>query len=63
MLPLMILAHNALKLGVTFALAELITPLTNAIVNTYRITHTPDRVSGASAGRLDADLILVRLAR
>jgi MFS family permease len=45
-LPLLLLAHNALLLGLIVAAAELITPVTNSIVVTYRVALTPDRLQG-----------------
>jgi len=45
-LPLLLLAHNAILLGVIVAAAELITPVTNSIVVSYRVALTPDRLQG-----------------
>jgi MFS-type transporter involved in bile tolerance (Atg22 family) len=45
-LPLLLLAHNALLLGLIVAAAELITPVTNSIVVSYRVSLAPDRLQG-----------------
>jgi predicted MFS family arabinose efflux permease len=45
-LPLLLVAHNALLLGLIVAAAELITPVTNSIVTSYRVALTPDRLQG-----------------
>jgi MFS family permease len=45
-LPLLLLAHDALLLGVIVALAELVTPVTNSIVISYRVALAPDRLQG-----------------
>jgi MFS family permease len=45
-LPLLLLADNAILLGLIVAAAELITPVTNSIVVSYRIGLTPDRLQG-----------------
>jgi len=45
-LPLLLLAHNALLIGLIVAAAELITPVTNSIVTSYRVALTPDRLQG-----------------
>ena len=44
--PLLLVAHNALLLGVVLAAAELITPVTNSIVAGYRVALAPDRLQG-----------------
>jgi MFS family permease len=44
--PLLLLAHNALLLGLIVATAELITPVTNSIVVSHRVGLTPDRLQG-----------------
>jgi hypothetical protein len=38
--------HNALLLGLIVAAAELITPVTNAFVVSYRVALAPDRLQG-----------------
>jgi MFS family permease len=45
-LPLLLLAHNALLLGLIVAAAELVTPVSNSIVVGYRVALTPDRLQG-----------------
>lgn len=45
-IPWLLLAHNAILLGVIVAAAELITPVTNSIVVSYRVALTPDRLQG-----------------
>jgi predicted MFS family arabinose efflux permease len=45
-LPWMLIAHNALLLGVIVAAAELLTPVTNSIVVSYRVSLAPDRLQG-----------------
>lgn len=45
-LPLLLLAHNALLLGLIVAAAELGTPVTNSIVVSYRVALAPDRLQG-----------------
>jgi predicted MFS family arabinose efflux permease len=45
-LPLLLLAHNAILLGLIVAAAELITPVTNSIVVSYRVGLAPDRLQG-----------------
>jgi predicted MFS family arabinose efflux permease len=45
-IPWLLLAHNALLIGVILAAAELITPVTNSIVVGYRVALTPDRLQG-----------------
>jgi MFS family permease len=45
-LPWLLLAHNAVLLGVIVATVELITPVTNSIVVSYRVALTPDRIQG-----------------
>jgi MFS family permease len=45
-LPLLLVAHNALLLGVIVAATELITPVTNSIVTSQRVALTPDRLQG-----------------
>ena len=45
-IPLLLIAHSAVLLGVILAGAELITPVTNSIVVSYRVAHTPDRLQG-----------------
>ena len=45
-LPLLLVTHFALLLGVIVALAELITPVTNSIVVGYRVALAPDRLQG-----------------
>jgi predicted MFS family arabinose efflux permease len=45
-IPLLLVAHNALLLGLVLAAAELITPVTNSIVVGYRVALAPDRLQG-----------------
>jgi MFS family permease len=45
-LPLLLVAYNALLLGVILAVAELVTPVTNSIVVSYRVALAPDRLQG-----------------
>jgi hypothetical protein len=45
-IPLLLVAHNALLLGLILAAAELITPVTNSIVVGYRVALAPDRLQG-----------------
>jgi MFS family permease len=45
-IPLLLVAHNALVLGLVLAAAELLTPVTNTIVVGYRVTLAPDRLQG-----------------
>jgi predicted MFS family arabinose efflux permease len=45
-LPLLLVAHNALLLGLVVAAAELVTPVTNSIVVSIRIALAPDRLQG-----------------
>jgi predicted MFS family arabinose efflux permease len=44
--PLLAVVHPALALGVVLAAAELITPVTNSIVVSYRVALAPDRLQG-----------------
>ena len=46
MLPLLLLAHNALLLGAIVAGAVLITPVTNSIVLSRQVALVPDRLQG-----------------
>jgi predicted MFS family arabinose efflux permease len=52
--PLLLVVHSALLIGAVIALAELLTPLVNAIVSGARVAATPDelqgRVQAASTG-------------
>jgi MFS family permease len=45
-LPLLLLAHNAVLLGLIVAAAEFSTPVTNSIVVSYRVALAPDRLQG-----------------
>jgi predicted MFS family arabinose efflux permease len=45
-LPLLLVVHHALLLGLVVALAEMVTPVTNSIVVSYRVALTPDRLQG-----------------
>jgi hypothetical protein len=45
-LPLLLVAHNALLLGLIVAAAELITPVTNSIVTSHRVALIPGRLQG-----------------
>jgi MFS family permease len=44
--PLLLLVHSAILIGVVIAIAELLTPLTNAIVSGARVAATPDELQG-----------------
>jgi predicted MFS family arabinose efflux permease len=57
-LPLLLLAHNAILLGLIVATAELITPVTNSIVVSYRVALAPDRLQG----RVQAAATLISFA-
>lgn len=46
MLPLLLLAHNALVLGAIAAGAVFVTPVTNSIVLSHQVALTPDRLQG-----------------
>jgi MFS family permease len=43
-MPLLLLVHNALLLGLIVAVAELLTPVTNSIVVSYRVALAPDQL-------------------
>jgi MFS family permease len=45
-IPLLLVAHNAVLLGLIIAAAELVTPVTNSIVVGFRVALTPDRLQG-----------------
>ncbi len=45
-IPLLLIAHNALLFGLILAAAELITPVPNSIVVSYRVALAPDRLQG-----------------
>jgi predicted MFS family arabinose efflux permease len=45
-IPWLLLAHNALLIGVIIGAAALITPVTNSIVVGYRVALAPDRLQG-----------------
>jgi predicted MFS family arabinose efflux permease len=45
-IPLLLVARNALLLGLILAAAELMTPVTNSIVVGYRVALAPDRLQG-----------------
>jgi hypothetical protein len=45
-IPLLLVAHEAVFLGLVLAAAELITPVTNSIVVGYRVALAPDRLQG-----------------
>jgi MFS family permease len=45
-MPLMLLAHNAVLLGLIVAAAELLTPVTNSFVVSLRVALAPDRLQG-----------------
>jgi predicted MFS family arabinose efflux permease len=57
-LPWLLLAHNALLLGVIVAAAEMITPVTNSILVGLRISLTPDELQG----RVQAGSTLISLS-
>jgi MFS family permease len=44
--PLLLLVHSAVLIGAVIALAELLTPLVNAIVSGARVAATPDELQG-----------------
>ncbi|HWF51227.1 MAG TPA: MFS transporter [Solirubrobacteraceae bacterium] len=44
--PLLLVFHNALLLGLVLATAELITPVSNSIVVSFRVGLAPDRLQG-----------------
>lgn len=44
--PLLLLAHDALLIGVIMAAAELVTPVTNSFVVSFRVGLAPDRLQG-----------------
>jgi predicted MFS family arabinose efflux permease len=44
--PLLLLAHNAILIGLILAAAIVTTPVTNSIVVGYRVALTPDRLQG-----------------
>ena len=45
-IPLLLVAHNALLFGVIVATAELMTPVTNSIVVGFRVALAPDHLQG-----------------
>lgn len=45
-IPLLLVAHNAILIGLILAAAIVITPLTNSIVVGYRVALTPDELQG-----------------
>ena len=45
-IPLLLLTHNAVLLGLIVAAAELLTPVTNSMVVGYRVALAPDRLQG-----------------
>lgn len=45
-IPLLLVVHNAIAIGVILAASILITPLTNSIVVGYRVALTPDALQG-----------------
>lgn len=45
-IPWLLLAHGAVVIGVILGAAELITPVTNSIVVSYRVAAAPDRLQG-----------------
>ena len=46
MLPLLLIAHSALLLGVIYAAATMVVPVSNSVVVGYRIALAPDRLQG-----------------
>jgi predicted MFS family arabinose efflux permease len=44
--PLLLLVHSAVLIGIVIAIAELLTPLVNAIVSGARVAATPDELQG-----------------
>ena len=45
-IPLLLVAHNAVLFGVILAVAELMTPVTNSIIVGYRVSLAPDSLQG-----------------
>ncbi len=45
-IPLLLVAHNALLIGIILAGAVVITPVTNSIVVSYRVSAAPDELQG-----------------
>jgi hypothetical protein len=45
-IPLLLVADNALLFGVILAAAELMTPVTNSVVVAFRVALAPDRLQG-----------------
>jgi MFS family permease len=45
-IPLLLVAHNAVLFGVILGAAELMTPVTNSIVVGFRVALAPDRLQG-----------------
>jgi predicted MFS family arabinose efflux permease len=45
-LPLMLVTHEAIALGVLVGAAEMVTPVTNSFVVSYRVALAPDRLQG-----------------
>ena len=44
--PLLLVTHDALALGLIVAAAEAVTPVTNSIIVSYRVALAPDRLQG-----------------
>jgi MFS family permease len=45
-IPLLLVAHNALLIGAILGVAELLTPVTNSFVVSFRVALAPDRLQG-----------------
>ncbi len=45
-IPWLLIVHNAIVLGLIVAAAELVTPVTNSIIVSYRVALAPDRLQG-----------------
>jgi MFS family permease len=45
-LPIMLLTHEAIVLGLLVGAAEMVTPVTNSFVVSYRVSRAPDRLQG-----------------
>jgi MFS family permease len=58
LLPLLLLAHNALVLGVIYAAATMVVPVSNTVVVGYRTALAPDHLQG----RVAAAFVLVSLS-
>lgn len=57
-IPLLLIAHDPLLIGAILAAAELITPVTNSFVVSFRVAFAPDRLQG----RVQAASTLISLS-